>query len=164
MHLLLHWRGGDHTEIEVRRFRIGEHRYKSGKDVEDLVAGLSRQLPDEQTARLLNRLGRRTSKGKGWNRDRVRSFRSRRGIPGYREGERQERGELSLSEASTQLGVDPSVVRRLIRAGILPAQQVCTGAPWSIATKELDTPRVVAALSGCRAVAVADPNQDEFRF
>ena len=70
VHLLLHWRGGDHTEIEVRRFRTGEHRYKSDKDVEDLVAGLSRQLPDAQTARLLNRLGRRTSKGNGWNRDR----------------------------------------------------------------------------------------------
>ncbi len=49
VHLLLHWRGGDHTEIEVRRFRTGEHRCKSDKDVEDLVAGLSRQLPGEQT-------------------------------------------------------------------------------------------------------------------
>ena len=164
VHLLLHWRGGDHTEIEVRRFRTGEHRYKSDKDVEDLVAGLSRQLPDAQTARLLNRLGRRTSKGNGWNRDRVRAFRARRGIPGYREGERQERGELSLGEASARLGVDPSVVRRLIRAGILPARQVCTGAPWAIAAADLEAPRVVAALSGCRTVAGADPNQGEFGF
>ncbi len=164
VHLLLHWRGGDHTEIEVRRFRTGEHRYKSDREVEDLVAGLSRQLPDEQTARLLNRLGRRTSKGNGWNRGRVRAFRSRRGIPGYREGERQERGELSLSEVSAQLGVDPSVVRRLIRAGILPARQVCTGAPWAIAAADLEAPRVLAALSGCRAVAGADPNQGEFGF
>ncbi|MDE0704935.1 MAG: recombinase family protein [Rhodospirillaceae bacterium] len=164
VHLLLHWRGGDHTEIEVRRFRAGEHRYKSGKDVEDLVAGLSRQLPDAQTARLLNLLGHRTGKGNGWNRDRVRAFRCSRGIPVYREGERQERGELSLSEASAQLGVDPSVVRRLIRAAVLPARQVCTGAPWAIAAADLEAPRVVAALSGCRSVAGADPNQGEFGF
>ncbi len=158
VHLLLHRRGGDHTGIEVKRFRTGEHRYASDKDTEDLIAGLTRQLPDEQTARLLNRLGRKTSKGNGWNRDRVRAFRSHRGIPGYREGERQERGELSLSEASAQLGVDPSVVRRLIRAGILPARQVCAGAPWAVAAADLETPRVVAALSGCRSVAAADPN------
>ena len=118
----------------------------------------------EQTARLLNRLGRRTSKGNGWNRDRVRAFRARRGIPGCREGERQERGELSLDEASAQLGVDPSVVRRLIRAGILPARQVCTGAPWAIAAADLEAPRVVAALSGCRTVAGANPDQGEFGF
>ena len=164
VHLLLHWRGGDHTEIEVKRFRIGEHRYTSDKEVEDLVAGLARQLPDEQIARLLNRLGRKTTKGNGWNRVRVRVFRSRRGIPVYREGERQERGELSLSEASAQLGVDPSVVRRLIRTGILPARQVCTGAPWAIAAADLEAPRVVAALSGCRSVAGADPNQGEFEL
>ena len=152
VHLLLHWLGGDHTEIEVRRIRTGEHRYSSDKDVEDLVAGLARQLPDEQMARLLNRLGRRTSKGNSWNRDRVRAFRSRRGIPVYREGERQERGELSLREASARLDVDPSVVRRLIRAEILPARQVCTGAPWAIAVADLEIPRVVAALSGCRTL------------
>ncbi len=39
----------------------------------------------------------RTSKGNGWNRDRVRAFRSHRDIPGYREGERRESGEPAPS-------------------------------------------------------------------
>ena len=164
VHLLLHWRGGDHTEIEVRRFRNGEHRYSSDRETEDLIAGLARQQPDEQTARLLNRLGRRTGKGNGWNRHRVRTFRSHRGIPAHREGERQERGELSLTEASARLGVDPSVARRLIGAGILPARQVCTGAPWAVAAEDLEAPRVVAALSGCRTRAGTDTNQGGFGF
>ncbi|MXY33303.1 MAG: DUF4102 domain-containing protein [Boseongicola sp. SB0664_bin_43] len=53
----------------------------------------------------------------------------------------QERGELSLGEASAQLGVDPSVVRRLIRAAVLPARQVCTGALWAIAAADLEAPQ-----------------------
>ena len=96
--------------------------------------------------------------------DLERAFRSHRGIPAYREGERRERGELSLAEASARLGVNPAVVRRLIGTDIPPARQIRTGVPWAIAVEDLETPRVVAALSGCRTVAGADPDQGEFAF
>ncbi len=138
----------------MRRFRNGGHRYSSDRDAGDLTAGLARQRPDGRTARLPDRLGRRTGKGNGWNRHRVRAFRSHRGIPGYREGERQERGELSLTEASARLGAAPSVARRQVR----------TGAPWETAAEDLEAPGAVTALSGRRAIAGADPNQREFRF
>jgi len=54
-----------------------------------------------------------------WTQSRVWSLRSRNAIPTYREGERQERGEVTLDEAAAILSVSPSTVRRLISDGQL---------------------------------------------
>ena len=94
---------------------------------------------------------------------RVCSFRSARGIAVYREGERQERGELILSEAAEQLAVDRVVIRRLIRSGILPARQACKGAPWIIRKEALDCSDVLDELSKRRPLT-HDPNQSSFAF
>ena len=61
--LLLHWRGGDHTEVFVGKRATGRHRYTTDAETETLVTGLARQMPDMAIAALLNRLGRRTGKG-----------------------------------------------------------------------------------------------------
>ena len=42
-------------------------------------------------------------------------------IATYREGERAERGEVTLDEAAAALSVSPSTVRRLIKDGQLAA-------------------------------------------
>ncbi len=52
-------------------------------------------------------------------------------IATYREGERRERGEVTLDEAAAALSVSPSTVRRLIKDGQLAASQLCKGAPGS---------------------------------
>lgn len=163
VHLLLHWQGGDHTEITVRRNRTGEHRYKTDRQTDDLITDLARNLGDASIAGLLNRLGKKTSKGNSWNKDRVRAFRSRRRIAAYRDGERRERNELVLSEVAARLDVDPSAVRRLIAVGLLPARQVCKGAPWIIDAGDLDSPRIAAALAG-RRIRVSNPRQAQFAF
>jgi len=51
-----------------------------------------------------------------------------------------------MREAATQLGVTSHVIRRLIRDGVLPAEQVVDGAPWQIQAKDLDSEPVIAAL------------------
>ena len=147
IHLLLHWKGGDHSHLVVPRNRTGEHRWTTDAETGALIRDLARMLPDELIAGLLNRLGKKTGKGNSWTKGRVCSFRSARGIAVYREGERQERGELILSEAAEQLAVDPVVIRRLIRSGILAARQACKGAPWIIHREALDCPEVLAGLS-----------------
>ena len=120
-------------------------------------------LPDELIAGLLNRLGKKTGKGNRWTKSRMCSFRSARRIAIYRESERQERGELVLSEATSQLGVDPVVIRRLIRSGILPARQACKGAPWIIHNEALELPEVLARLSK-RGPPTPHPNQTSLDF
>ena len=162
-HLLLHWKGGDHTELVVRRRRTGEHRWSTDAETGDLIRDLARSLPDELIAGLLNRLGRKTGKGNGWTKSRVCSFRSSHGVAVYRKGERQERGELILSEAAERLSADPATVRRLIRSGVLPARQACKGAPWIILEDALDSPDVLAGLAGRRPLT-ANPNQESFDF
>ena len=62
----------------------------------------------------------------------------------YRAGERAERGELILHEAATHLGVSKMTVIRLIKAGSLPAQQVCPGAPYVIRQDDLNRPSIHA--------------------
>ena len=156
--LLLHWQGGDHSELSVARARTGQHRWSTDKATLDLVRDLARSLPDELIAGLLNRLGKRTAKGNSWTRVRVCALRNRHGIAVYRAGERAERGELVLAEAAQRLGVSPSRVYRLIRSGVLPARQACKGAPWLIAEQALDRPEVRAALAG-KGPLTADPNQ-----
>ena len=163
IHLLLHWKGGDHSHLVVPRNRIGEHRWTTDAQTGALIRDLARMLPDELIAGLLNRLGKKTGKGNSWTKGRVCSFRSARAIAVYREGERQERGELILSEAAEQLAVDPVVIRRLIRSGILPARQACKGAPWIIHREALDCPEVLAGLSKYRPLT-SDSKQTNLVF
>jgi len=89
-------------------------------------------MPDMSIAALRNRAGKRTAKDKTWTESRVRAFRNDRDIAVYREGERAERRELNLLEASAALGACQITVLRLIRKGTLEARQVCKDAPWVI--------------------------------
>ena len=144
--LVIHWQGGDHTELGVVRSRSGEHRWQTDVETERIIGELSRMMPDGALAGLLNRLGKRTAKGHRWTQARVCAFRSERKIPVYQEGERRARGELTLDEAAEVLQVGKSSVHRLIRKKILPASQVCRGAPWVIRKSDLALQTVKEAL------------------
>src|SRR5262250_432594 len=137
LHLVLHWQGRDHTRLEVMKNRSGQNRWKTDVATEQLVCELARLLPDHSIAPVLNRLGIRSAKGQTWTQLRVRNFRGAHQIPVYREGERAERHELILKEAASRLGVHKMTVIRLIQDGLLPARQVCAGAPYVIREDDL---------------------------
>jgi len=165
LELKVHWHGDDHTELCVAKNRTGMHRWKTDADVEALIHGLARLMPDAAVAALLNRSGKRTGKGHTWTEGRVRSFRGDHRIAVYREGERAERGELTLEEAASALTVSKMTVLRMIRAGILPAQQLCKGAPWVIRGVDLASPRVKhAAKIGIRTPLSDDVSQGSLEF
>jgi excisionase family DNA binding protein len=161
LEVTLHWQGGDHTQISVARNRTGETRWKTSADVRALIEVLARQTADCNIAAILNRSGKRTSHGHTWTDGRVRVFRNNHQIPVYREGERAQRGEVTLEEAARLLGVDKMRVLRLIADGAIAASQLCRGAPWIIKRAALDTPVVVQALrAGRRKCPVTiNPNQ-----
>lgn len=135
--LVIHWQGGDHTEMTVKKNKIGQTRWTVDADVVDLVRVLARQLPDMAIAAILNRSGKLTGRGATWTRTHVRGLRSTNGIPVYREGERAERGEATLDEAADILKVSRATAYRMVTNGVLPAQQLCTGAPWIIQRADL---------------------------
>jgi excisionase family DNA binding protein len=136
--LVIRWAGGDHTPLRVRKNRAGQHRWGTDADVVELVTALARQLPDKAIAPILNRTGKKTGRGNGWTQSRVCFLRNHRGIPSYRDGERAERGEVTMEEAAKVLNVSEATVRRLIQEKVLPATQHCKGAPWVIRTAALD--------------------------
>jgi len=159
--LIIHWQGGDHTRLQVKKNKLGQNRWVTNADVTDLVQVLARQMPDQTIAAVLNRSGKSTGRGNSWTRSRVCSLRSKRGIAPYREGERGERGEVTLLEAAEALAVSTSTVRRMIDAGMLPASQLCKGAPWIIRHSDLerDDVRREALLRRTRRPASHDPLQ-----
>src|SRR3984893_12297344 len=135
--LVIHWQGGDHTEMTVKKNKVGQTRWMVEADVVDLVRVLARQPPDMAIAAILNRSGKLTGHGATWTRTHVRGLRNTNGIPVYREGERAERGEVTLDEAADILKVSRATAYRMVSAGVLPAQQLRTGAPWIIRLADL---------------------------
>jgi len=136
--LVVHWQGGDHTQIEFPRIRSGRHRYVTDEDLVELVRVLARIEPDARIASILNRNQRRTAHQLTWTAKRVCSLRNNHAIPAYREGERQARSEMSVSEVAIVLGVTPTTVLRLIRVKQLPATQACVGAPWILHREDVE--------------------------
>jgi DNA invertase Pin-like site-specific DNA recombinase len=140
--LVIHWEGGEHTELEVPKHKSNTKALKTNVDTKKIITELARIMPDKHLVAFLNRLGKTTAKGHTWNPVRLRAFRNNNNIAVYREGERQERGEFTVAEASEKLGVSKTKVWRLIRHKILQARQVCSGAPWIISKKDLESEAV----------------------
>jgi excisionase family DNA binding protein len=161
--LKLHWKGGDHTALQVAKNRVGQTRWTTDVKTEELIRDLARLEPDRSIASILNRLGVHTAKGLSWTLERVRGFRKDHQIAVYRDGERAERGEIILHEAASRLGVSKMTVIRLIKDGLLPAKQTCIGAPYVIKQADLDRPEVKRAIAHAGAVS-ADPRQGTFDY
>ena len=139
-------------------YGIGHTRWATDADVVDLVRVLARQMPDESIAAVLNRAGKSTGRGNSWTRSRVAVLRHHRNIAPYRDGERTERGEVTLEEAADLLKVSEATVRRLISENVLPARQLCKGAPWVIRADNLRLETVRQAADDRRARRPSSPD------
>ena len=162
--LVLHWQGGDHTRLTVQKNRPGRHRWTTEASTEQLIRELSRLMPDPAIAWVLNRAGKRTGRGNTWTEARVRSFRGDHRIAVYRDGERSERGELTLDEAAKRLGLSKMTVLRLIRSGRIEARQACKGAPWVIPEQAIADPTLTSAATARHKPVTPDPNQESLVF
>lgn len=141
----LHWAGGDHTELEIVRNTSGKHRWATEASTMELIQSLARRMPDRQIAAILNGAGKRTAHGHSWTASRVRAFRGDHSIAVYQPGERAARGEISLDEAALRLGISKHRAWKMIHDDLLPAIQLCKGAPWIIKESDLGRVAVIAA-------------------
>jgi Recombinase/Resolvase, N terminal domain/Recombinase zinc beta ribbon domain len=143
--LVIHWKGGQHSELRVRKPKSGEHGRHTPEQALDVVRSMAGRWSDEEIAASLNRMGLRTGQGNTWTAYRVSSLRKAHGIHDCRSAEKN--GEwLTLSEAATHLGVSHHQVRKLIKAGVLASEQIMPDAPHQIRAAELESERVAAAL------------------
>jgi excisionase family DNA binding protein len=153
--LTIHWRGGQHSVLRVHKPQTGEHGCATTEDALAVMRSMAGRWSDEHIAASLNRMGLPTGQGKTWTAHRVASVRRVRGIHAYRPAEKN--GEwLTMTEAAKALGVTNHAIRRLIKAGVLPAAQVVPGAPHQIRADDLASERVKTALARkgrpCRVV------------
>ncbi len=159
-HLVLHWQGGVHTELRVRRNGHGQRRQHTHKDAIELIRELSKVCSDQTIAATLNRLGYRTGAGKTWRVHSVYSTRWYHKLSNYRNSDEW----LTIDQTAKQLGVSHTVIRRLIKQQKLSATQVVESTPWMIHRDALSSPIVqaeVAAVQCGRQLRRADPNQKE---
>jgi hypothetical protein len=139
IHAVLHWQGGDHTQLQVKQRlnAAGRHNPRIPDDTIALVRELARLMPDRQIARLLNRTRVETGHGNAWTQERVRGFRNHHDIAVFREGEWAERGETTLEAAANLIGVCNMTALRMLRRGDIKGRQACAGAPWVIRAEDL---------------------------
>ena len=144
--LLIHWAGGRHSELRVKKNEPGRHGRSTSLEAIDVVRQMAGQFPDEQIAATLNRLGLQTGTGHSWTELRVRSARHYHALPAF-DPNRPRDGRLTLQDAAARLGVSATSVRRLITTQKLPARQVVPCAPWEIAADALESDAVRNAVS-----------------
>jgi excisionase family DNA binding protein len=144
--LTIHWRGGQHSQLRVRKPKSGEHSCRTPEEALAVIRSMASRWSDEDIAASLNRMGMPTGQRKTWTAHRVRSRRRVHGIHAYRSAEKN--GEwLTMTEAAKVLGITNHAIRRIIKDGILAAEQVVAGAPYQIRASDLRNESVTTALA-----------------
>ena len=64
--LTIHWKGGQHSELRVRKPRTGEHGCRTPEAALAVMRSMATRWSDEDIAASLNRMGMRTGQGKSW--------------------------------------------------------------------------------------------------
>jgi DNA invertase Pin-like site-specific DNA recombinase len=144
---IVHWKGGRHTSFELARQSAGAAQKTAAEDVE-IIRKMAARYGDDDIARVLNKLGRRTGKGMAWSQVGVKTARRLYNIAGHVRTV-EDPDVLSFNGAARHLAVSPTTIKRMVGAGVLAMSQAAPFAPWEIQRSALDsTPvrRVVAQL------------------
>nr|ASK49610.1 D-xylose ABC transporter ATP-binding protein [Agrobacterium vitis] len=142
--LTIHWKGGQHSELRVRKPQSGEHGCATTEDALAVMRSMAGRWSDEHIAASLNRMGMPTGQGKTWTAHRVASVRRVRAIHAYKSADKD--GDwLTMTEAAAALGVTNHRIRHLIKR-VLSAEQVVPGAPYQIRASDLNSANVRAAI------------------
>ena len=150
----IHWKGGVHTRFEMPKPPSGVGRKTALEDL-DIIRRLAPRYGDDEIARVLSKLKRRTATGKRWNALRVTSVRARYKISGQRRST-PDPDVLSLAQAAQYGGVSDTTIRRLVEAKLLDNHQDVPWAPWEIQRQNLDAEPVRSLIAAVRQTGKLD--------
>jgi hypothetical protein len=145
---VIHWKGGTHTRFEMPKPASGVGKKTSMKDLE-VIRRMAIRYGDDEIARVLNKLGRRTGRDKRWNQQRVATARRRYSISGQKRSI-PDPEILTLGSAAKHCEVSPTTIKRLVADGVLTRAQVAPWAPRDIRRADLDSPRIRGILNRLR--------------
>ena len=125
---------------------------------------MARRYGDDEIARVLSKLGRRTGKGNRWTQARVATVRRKHGIAAPVADE-LDPDVFNLAQATKYSRVSDTTLMRLIRAKLLNAKQVAPYAPLEIKRTDLDGEPVASILEHLRTtgrlVLNGDPSVEQ---
>lgn len=73
--LVVHWKGGRHTELRVKKPKTGEHGAKTSDEALAIIGEMAGRWSNGSIAASLKRMGIRAGQDKTWNAKRVSSIR-----------------------------------------------------------------------------------------
>lgn len=158
--LTIHWQGGQHSHVCIRKPKTGEHTKNTLEEAMAIIRSMVTRSSDADVAATPNRMGLRTGRGKTWTGHRVSSLRRVHNIEGYRSAGTTGGEWLTMSEAAAKFGVTNHKTRRIVEAGLLPTDQVMPGAPHQIHATDLEMPEIQAAISRKGPCRTQDENQE----
>lgn len=135
LELVIHWKGGAHTQLAMERPRSATETATPVEALE-IIRRMAVRHGDDQIASVLNRLGHSTGKGKRWNQTRVATARRNHSIVGQKRA-LPDPERISLNEAARICGVSHHTIERLVEAGLLKREQATPRAPWEIRRTDL---------------------------
>ena len=147
--LVLHWQGGRHSQVRMRKRNTGQNRYFTSADARELLSTHCAQLSEQELAELLNQRGLKTGRGHLWTAARVQSYLFMHHLGKYASVVARPSG-LTMTAAAKRLGVSVSTVQRWIARGLLPSGQRCKSGSCRIPSEALNTPEVQAAVQALR--------------
>ena len=121
--LTIHWKGGQHSQLRLRKPRSGEHDCSTPDDALAVIRSMATRWSDEDIAATLNRMRLPTGQGKTWTAHRVSSIRRVRGIRAYRSAEKHGVW-LTMREAAQHCGVTSHRIRRRSRLVCFPLSRL----------------------------------------
>lgn len=97
--LTIHWKGGQHSQLRIRKPNAGEHGQSTPEAALAAMRSMATRWSDADIAATLNRMGMQAGQGKTWTARRVGALRAvHKKIHGYRSAEKDGKW-LTLTEA-----------------------------------------------------------------
>src|SRR6516164_3856975 len=122
LELVIHWKGGVHTQLAMERPRSATETATPMEALE-IIRRMAVRYGDDQIASVLNRRGYPTGKGMRWNQTRVATARRNHSIAGQKRA-LPDPQRVSLSQAARICSVSHHTIERLVEAGLLKCEQV----------------------------------------
>ena len=145
LRLIIHWHGGCHTAFKMLKPLSGAVVHKTALEDVALITQMACRYRDDEIARVLSKLGRKTGKGNRWTQSRVAYVRKKHRIAPPNDKAR-DTSILNLAQAMKHSGVSDTTLMRLINENVLPAKQIAPYAPLEIQRADLDREPVSSIL------------------